>query len=294
MKKKILSLILITTMSLSIVGCSEKAKPNNDDASKQTVNDTNDASDTNDENETKDTTKNKVDNTDELTDEYLLSLPETPADQFVYEEVEGGVKITLCWIEDDKDAIIVIPNQIDGKDVVELNSELFARCKYKAVVLNKNLKMTSGNLFFYANIDKIVMQEGLEVVGGRSFFYTDLKYGIKIPSTVKEIMGTAFGDSNIKEITIPKSVEKIYATAFSLCNELETITFEGCPYIENGAFTMSNNIKKVICLDGDITFHEQEFYVTSGEQRDITFVAPAGSKVEQYAKDRGFKFEALK
>ena len=243
MKKKILSLILITTMSLSIVGCSEKAKPNNNDTSKQTVNDTNDASDTNDENETKDTTKNKVDNTDELTDEYLLSLPETPADQFRYEEIEGWIKITSCRVKSDQDTIIVIPNQIDGKDVVELGKELFARDKFKAVVLNKNLKETSGSLFFYADIDKIVMQEGLEVIGGRSFYYTDLKEGIKIPSTVKEIKGTAFGDSNIKEITIPKSVEKIMVSAFSLCDELETITFEGCPEIVNGAFTMSNNIK---------------------------------------------------
>ena len=79
MKKKILSLLLITTMSLSIVGCSEKAKPNNNDASKQTVNDTNDASDTNDENETKDT---KLDN------DYLLSLPETTAEDFIYEELQ--------------------------------------------------------------------------------------------------------------------------------------------------------------------------------------------------------------
>ena len=287
--KKIVRVILVSVMTMSMVACgNDEEKDSNKTTSLNTT-----ISGGEETTVEEDTTKNKVDNKDELTDEYLLSLPETPADQFVYEEDEGGVKITLCWIEDDKEANIVIHKQIDGKDVVELDKELFVRAKFKAVVLNKNLKETSGSLFASANIDKIVMQEGLEVIAGRTFYYADIKEKITIPSTVKLIKGSSFGDSNIKEITIPKSVEKIMTAAFSLCDELETITFEGCPEVENGAFTLSDNIKKVICLDGNITFHKDEFYLFSGEQRDITFVAPAGSKVEQYAKDRGFKFEIL-
>lgn len=289
MKKEIITLGLISIMTMSMVACgNDEEKDSNKTTSPNTT-----ISGGEETTVEEDTTKNKVDNTDELTDEYLLSLPETPADQFRYEEIEGGIKITSCRVKSDQDTIIVIPNQIDGKDVVELDYELFARDKFKAVVLNKNLKETSGSLFFYSKIDKIVMQEGLEVIGGRSFYFAKVEERVTLPSTIKIIEGTAFGNSNIKEIIIPKNVETIMVGAFSLCNELDTITFEGTPNIENGAFSMSDNIKKVICLDGNITFHEQEFYVTSGEQRDITFVAPAGSKVEQYAKDRGFKFEIL-
>ena len=87
----------------------------------------------------------------------MLSLPETAGDQFWYEEVEGGIKIVTCLVKDDRNGIVVIPNQIDG----------------------------------------------------------------------------------------------------------------------------------------NITFDDKEFITISNEPKDITFVAPAGSNVEQYAKDNGFKFETL-
>ena len=288
MKKKLIVMGLVSIMTMSIVACGKDENLSSNETTSVITTDGGSEESSTEEN----TTEKETNVTDELTDEYLLSLPETPSEQFRYEEVEGGIKITSCRLDSDRDMIVVIPNQIEGKDVIELDNELFVRDRFKAVVLNKNLKMTSGGLFFDAEIEKVVMQEGLEIIGGRTFYYAETG-DIKIPNTVKIIEGTAFGDSNIKEITIPKNVETIMTAAFSLCHELETVTFEGCPNIENGAFTMSENIKKIICLDGNISFYKDEFYTLSGEPVDITFVAPAGSEVEKYAKENGFKFEAL-
>ena len=73
----------------------------------------------------------------------------------MYEDVDGGVKIVVCWLKDDENAVVVIPNQIDGKDVIELDKELFIRDNYKAVVLNKNLKAVSSSCFLDAEIEKV-------------------------------------------------------------------------------------------------------------------------------------------
>ena len=86
--KKIVRVILVSVMTMSMVACgNDERKDSNKTTSLNTT-----ISSGEETTIEEDTTKNKVDNTDELTDEYLLSLPETPADQFRYEEIEGGKK----------------------------------------------------------------------------------------------------------------------------------------------------------------------------------------------------------
>ena len=286
MKKKI-GIVILATIMVTLVACGNESKTGSNETSTVAI-----------DNETENNTQENIteekqeSNNDELTDEYLLSLPETPVDEFWYEEVEGGIVIKSCLAKSDENGIIVIPNQIDGKDVIEIGYEAFTRRYYKAVVLNKNLKTIGGSCFLDAEIDKVLIQEGVEVIGGQAFYLG--KYGeINIPSTVKSIKGSAFCSTNIKEIIIPKSVETISKAAFSGCEQLEIITFEGCPEVEFNAFVLSNNIKKVVCLDGNITFVKEHFITATGDIMDITFVAPTGSNVEQYAKDNGFKFEIL-
>ncbi len=288
MKKKLAVMGLVSIMTVSIVACGKDEKTSSNETTSAITTVSTGEESTLEE----DTTEKKADNADELTDEYLLSLPETSPEEFVYEDVDGGVKIVVCWLKDDENAVVVIPNQIDGKDVIELDKELFIRDNYKAVVLNKNLKAVSSSCFLDAEIEKVLLQEGIERIGGQAFYLGKFDE-INIPSTVKTIATNAFGSTDIKEVTIPKSVEEITVAAFSGCDKLETITFEGCPNVEFGAFTLCSNIKKVICLDGNRGFHKDEFFEIGGEPKPITFVAPAGSEVEKYAKENGFKFEVL-
>ena len=72
--------------------------------------------------------------------------------------------------------------------------------------------------------------------------------------------------------------------------------------MEEPVFLMSDNIKKVICYDGNIEFSKDEFINSQAlnpdasdedKQTTVILVAPAGSKVEQYAKDNGLNFEPL-
>ena len=288
MKKKLAVMGLVSIMTMSMVACGKDEKTSSNEPTSVITTDGSSEELSTEE----DTTEKKADNTDELTDEYLLSLPETPVEEFWYEEIEGGILIKSCLGRSGSDKIIVIPNQIDGKDVIEIDREAFVRANLKAVVLNKNLKVVGGGSFLDATIEKVLLQEGVETIGGEAFFLSDINE-INIPSTVKRIWTNAFGSTDIAEVTIPKSVEEITVAAFSGCDKLETITFEGCPNVEFGTFTLCSNIKKVICLDGNRGFHKDEFYEITGEPKDVTFVAPAGSEVEQYAKDNGFKFEVL-
>ena len=307
MKKKILTLGLISTMAISMVACNNNEENNSeirttesvekesttgeDTTSKETTEVTTEVKETEKESTTIEETTIAL---EDLTDEYLLSLPENPAEDFKYIEIEGGVEITGRNIKSNKNKIVVVPSQIDGKDVIEISDDVFLNSNFAAVVLSKNLKSTDMGLFRQSKTRKVVLPEGLEIIGTRTFEYSSLKE-VNIPNTVKVIRTEAFSVSDIEEIFIPKSVETIEAGAFSGCSSLKTVIFEGCPSkIELRSIGGSNGVNKVICLDGNIEFAKNEFRDTFGGRNDVTFIAPAGSKVEQYAKDGGFEFEELK
>ena len=110
MKKKLIALGLIATMTLSMVACgNEDNTGSNTDTSVATNTDTNDTN-----GETENTTEKIEEVSDLLSEEYLLSLLETDPSQFSYEETEDGIVITYCYVESNEDTIVVIPNQIDG------------------------------------------------------------------------------------------------------------------------------------------------------------------------------------
>lgn len=302
MKKKLIVLGLITAMTFSMVACGNDDKSDNEITTATETN-KNDDTKNNEEDSADDKTdkEDSADKKDELTDEYLLALPETDVKEFFYKEVEGGILLDGYWNDPDGETIMVLPNQIDGKEVVELSKEMFKARYCKAVVVNKNIKTIPYQCFQSSHIEKIILPEGLESISMDAFYLSHTEY-IKLPSTLKSISNDAFGSSSIKEITIPKNVETIMGGAFSLCSNLETVVFEGCPELGDSVFLMSDNIKKVICYDGNIEFSKDEFINSEAlnpdasdedKQTTVTLVAPAGSKVEQYAKDNGLNFEVL-
>ena len=284
MKKKLLVLLATTTLaSTIIIGCSTGTSDKKSGTSSQSSN-----------NSTVDF--NKESNDAELTDEYLLSLPETPANEFKYEEIEGGVKITAhSGINRYKsDLIIVIPNEIDGKKVIELGDGVYSNHNHKAIVLNKNLRKI-GDCFGKAKFKKVLIQDGIKNIGDDAFQYSKITE-INIPDTVTTIGKNAFRGTNLKSIIIPKSVKTIGDFAFSFCDNLEMIIFEGCPEWGLGSFGSYTKLKKVICYDGNLSFAATDFCLTSGSgnDKDIVFVGPKGSKVEECTKNKGSKFEKLK
>ena len=122
MKKKLAVMGLVSIMTMSMVACGKDEKT----SSNETTSAITTVGSGEESNAEEDTTEKKNDVTDELTDEYLLSLPETPADQFRYEEQDDGtIMIKGYKGEYTEDTIIVIPGQIDGKDVTRIKSNAY-------------------------------------------------------------------------------------------------------------------------------------------------------------------------
>ena len=117
MRKKLIVLGLITAMTFSMVACGSDDKTDNEITTAAETNE-NDNTKNNEEDSADDKTDiedDAVDKKDELTDEYLLSMPETPIDELSYYEMEdGNIAIDRYIGGGGEDVIIVVPDEIEG------------------------------------------------------------------------------------------------------------------------------------------------------------------------------------
>lgn len=103
---------------------------------------------------------------------------------------------------------VIIPNKINGQDVVEIGEDAFTvGCSNNIVVpTNSNDKYTIKNMACLAR--------GMGITS------------VTLPSNLKIIGNIAFIDNNLSSLVIPKSVTKIGYGAFAN-NKLQTVKFEG-------------------------------------------------------------------
>lgn len=286
MKKVVLGMI-IATMAAGLIACGSDSEPseNTSNNSTEIVNQSGD----NEQDTTNEVaTENKANNGDKLTDEYLLSLSETPADEFRYEETDdGGIRIKGYKGDETPETIIVIPAQIDGKDVVEIRPEGFMRSYVKAIVTGKNVKNIGADAFSSTTIEKIIINGPVVKIEETTFQNANIGE-IVFPKNLEEIGPGAFNGCDIVEIEIPSSVKNIKSGAFNL-TDLESVYFTSGEIVtESLAFGSNDNLKKVyIPTDCNITFDKDTFYGSN----NVTIVTPAGSAAEEFAKANGINVE---
>ena len=215
MKKRLLILGMIFTMAVSSAGCGSSSSDNagKTDQTKQTA----DVQDSQKDTSSSDKSDNKNDTSyksaDEITMDDLMSHDETPADDF--ELIDNSDEIVIENYVG-KDPIVVIPDEIDGKKVVdfdktfwnnkivvairvgnnvtEIKKMAFSNCEnLKYVVLGESVKSLGSDSFANTNIKEIELNDGLQKIGEDDTNNTvdapDSNYGmdLKIPDSVTEI-----------------------------------------------------------------------------------------------------------
>lgn len=121
-----------------------------------------------------------------------------------YKETEGGVKITAydnMYDYDAKTLTVEIPSEIDGKDVVEIESLGVYNLssydddeKYIKVVIPGSVKVIREfALSFNEDIDEVVIEDGVETIESDAFFGCDELKSVTVPKSVKTMDGCGIG-----------------------------------------------------------------------------------------------------
>ena len=214
MKKRLLVLGLAFTM-LAATACGTSsdngsktskadktvtATPNSDKTSETQKND-----------DKKDDAKESYKSADDITMDDLKNHEETPGEDFKYRDKSNGEAVIKEYTGDDP--IVVIPNEIDGKKVVdfgkiftndkdivavkvgdnveEIADGAFTNCdNLKYVILGKNVKKFNDNNVGGKKLEALELNDGLEELGTGSSTTGVIVMGdidVKIPESVKKM-----------------------------------------------------------------------------------------------------------
>jgi len=170
---------------------------------------------------------------DVITEKIVRNHKKTQASDFEYAEVSGGIEIRKYT---GNDAIVVIPETIDNKNVVGVGGLLFANdSKVRGVYIPDAVKELKA-CFVNNNEIEVVICEGIEEIWDNAFNSCTKLHTVVLGNSLKSIGENAFFYcANLKELYIAPTLtnidENIATTIFFWCDNL-TIKGEEGSYIE--------------------------------------------------------------
>ena len=164
------------------------------------------------------------------------------------------------------DSVVIVPDNIDGYDVTEIERYAFAGC---------------------TNVKEIKLPETLETIGYYAFGRCTGLESIKIPSKVKTIGREAFEYcSSLKEINLPESIETL-GSKFIRGTQIEEIQIPKSLKSGSSALDGANELKKVEFEEGTetiITGICEVNYFNYSENKIEEIIIPDGvTEIERYA-----------
>ena len=212
MKKRLLVLGLAFTM-LAATACGTSSdggnKTSKADKTVTATSNSDKTSETQKKDDKKDDAKESYKSADDITMDDLKNHEETPGEDFKYRDKSNGEAVIKEYTGDDP--IVVIPNEIDGKKVVDFgktftnNKDIIAikigdnieevaegaltNCdNLKYIVFGKNVKAINNGLLGGQKIEQVELNDGLEKLGcSPSGVGLLSKIDISIPESVTEI-----------------------------------------------------------------------------------------------------------
>ena len=135
-------------------------------------------------------------------------------------EIGNGVKSAI-W--NGTEGEVEIPPYIDGYQVTRIAANAFFGCsKLTAVHIPDSVKSIGEDAFCRCN--GLANSKGLVIVRDVLYGYFGTASSVKVPSSVKRIVGSAFsGAKDLTDVTIGDSVAEIGDNVFAGCNALEKI-----------------------------------------------------------------------
>ncbi len=178
------------------------------------------------------------------------------ADCTALEEVLGTENLKsvgeTAFYGDEKVTFETAPSELES-----VGTSGFAYCKALKFGALNNLKDIGDYAFMYCTgVTGVTLDDSITMIPQGAFWGTRIR-DITLPEGLQRIEAAAFMSTMLRNVTIPESVEYIGARAFQTASGL-TVTFEGSPEIENGAFFKSSRLKFYAYADSSAIAYAEE------------------------------------
>ena len=213
MKKRLLVLGLAFTM-LAATACGTSSyngnKTSKADKTVTATSNSDKTSETQKKDDKKDDAKESYKSADDITMDDLKNHEETPAEDFKYRDKSNGEAVIKEYTGDDP--IVVIPNEIDGKKVVDFRKAFTNNKDIIAIKIGDNIEeVAEGALTNCDNLKYIVFGKNVKTIedgllGGKKFEQVEFNDGIEQIGSSKNGLILL----NSIEVKIPESVKEMY------------------------------------------------------------------------------------
>lgn len=270
MKKKLLSLIVVTALAVGLTACGGSTESSDSKRVAELEEQTEELQQQVDEEKQEQTdSSTSTGNFDSETQSLIDSIN---ADTAEYQGVCGA---DAKWYYKDNVLVIKGTGEITDNpwqsDEYSVSSSYFERIfKINWVIIDEGITSIydgSDNSYSsqaFGNIDeltKVVLPTSLEKIGAHSFDECDNLSNINIPSNVTEIGGGAFREcTSITDIIIPDGVKKIGGSTFYGCSNLVSVNLpDGLTTIGLCAFCGCSNLSDIMIPDSITEIGENAF-----------------------------------
>lgn len=161
--------------------------------------------------------------------------------------VEDGDKIIITKIKEECGDKVIIPEQIEGKNVVNIDSTAFdeVRDKVKIVEIKSKIKTIEKELFKNCKkLTQVTLPETIEKISDGAFSGTENLTSLTIPNTTNTIANNAFEGCKINLISDSQDV-KNYVDTLGTSN----VTFQKLQVLLNSEWQYFENITPTYQLD---------------------------------------------
>ena len=222
--KKLIAIMAVIAVMASFGACGESNNSSETQTENGSVNVTED-------NEADDENEPAADNSP-ITEDDVRNHAETPASDFEYVDHGDNVSIKAY---NGSDPIVVIPEQIDGKDVVGITDGPFTNDSFvKGISLPstiKELEWTFGNNAAL----QVVLASGVETVGEGTFVNNTALKVVDLGDNLTSLNESNYFEKGVEKLYIPAGVTELNKYMFLSGTDNLTIVGEAGSYAETYA-----------------------------------------------------------
>ncbi len=200
-------------------------------------------------------------------------------------KVKPDLTVELCEIIDAPESRLIIPNQIGGRTVTSIGSNLFINQKQIISVTMSNSITNIGDGAFMGctNLLSASLSNEITSIGVNAFAGCVGLVSINIPTSIISIGAGAFSDClSLKNVILPTDITDIGAEAFLGCSSLTYIFIpEGTTSVGAGAFGGCYNLNIAVSgnnpnylADGNILYNKEKSIINSAGNISNTIAIP--------------------
>lgn len=218
--KKFLSIILVLFLIFSLSACNQ-------------------AEQTETKQKTTGKTNSKV-SSSEISVESIKAMPQTDPSLFEYEDIEGGISITNYTGQDE---VVIIPEKIDGKTVLEIGEQCFCNNQIiKAVKLSKFVEKICDDSFLESrSLECFISGTNVKSIGEYAFYCCSKLSYVELNEGLESLAQGTFASCDFDSIYIPESVTELQY--FYYLNEGEKFTVIGKAGSAAEQYAKDNNLE---------------------------------------------------